>query len=138
MRSWNRIFAFLLFAVALAGCSSSDSSPSAPTQACNQVLDETCASFARCGLGSKSDCMSQAGAALDCSRAVGTSANLQACLDALPKVDCASFPPLPTVCNGVILAKSASPTTSSPEVETLVPSGAARAIVAPVDDRRAP
>jgi hypothetical protein len=137
MRSWlgsglgRWIVSPLLF---VAGCSSSDPPQPAPVQACHQVIDETCAAFERCGMGTKSSCLSQASSVADCSRAVGTSSNLQACLDTLPKVDCSAFPPLPDVCKSVILVKSSTGEPASPEpVESASPvvSGAAHAIIAP-------
>src|SRR5438067_6137707 len=117
MRVLRRVVIVVFFVF---GCSSSsDPAPSAPVQACSRVLDETCSAFERCGKSTKADCMSQGGVALDCSKAVGTSTNLQACLDALPTPACATFPPLPAVCQGVILEQRSAHGISSSE--TLVP-----------------
>jgi hypothetical protein len=138
MRSLLSVLAIATLITSVSGvfsCSSSDSAPSGPQAACNQVLDETCTSMARCGVASKADCMSQGGAALDCSRAAGTSSNLQACLDALPKVDCASFPPLPSVCQGVILVNKSegAPSTESPAITTAPITPAMNALARTID-----
>ena len=109
--------AIAALAVACSSSSSGSGSTPQPVQACNHILDETCNAFVRCGkVPTKADCVSAAGKTLDCTKAASVDAGKeQQCVTALQAADCATLPPLPTACNGIVLVnKSIAPTTQPP------------------------
>ncbi len=84
-----------------------DSAPA--VQFCGEFLDKLCSQAVACdpSMGTKQDCLSQAGQQIDCSSAIGVRASGDQCLSDLPNHPCMSTG-LPTSCEAVLLTSGAT------------------------------
>lgn len=85
--------------------------PAPAIAACNTLLDDYCTAAARCGQGTKSDCVTQNAATMSCSLAIGASPKIDTCYADLGSVACdALAQSLPTSCTGVIKVQTTTST----------------------------